>query len=398
MMKKATRQELKTHNTRLVLRTIDAAVETSRAEIARLTGLTRPTISALVSELMERALVVETGQGPSAGGRRPTLLRIAHEAHQLLCLDLSEQEFRGAVVNLRGDVIKHRVRPAVGKKDGPDAALDQLIRLIDDLMSLATAPVLGIGIGAPGLIDAQQGVISQAVNLGWEELSLGALLEARYRRPVHIANDCHTAALGERRFGEWQNIANLLVIKAGRGIGAGIILNGRLFLGDGNGAGEIGHMRLVEAGELCRCGQVGCLETLASSRALIRRARGLAAADASSLLNQLATSPDQISGEVLRQAFQAGDAAAARVIAEAAQHLGRAISFMVSVLNIDHVVLAGSLARYGSAVIQPVQELIATGALPAIAQKTRVHVSPLAEDIVILGAAAHVLNRELGLV
>jgi len=394
-MLKATRQGTKDHNSRLILNTIYHQGDISRADIARKTGLTRPTVSSIVAELIEDRLVIETGLGPSAGGKPPTLLNISENAFQCICADLGNQEFRGAVVNLRGEIIQ-RFNIPIDDQNG-ELALECVYTLVDNLLSLADSPILGIGIGTPGLMDAQRGVVRNAVNLDWSNLPLGKLLEDRYDLPVYIANDCQAAALGEFTFGESENSKNMIVIKIGRGIGAGIVINGQLYYGDNFGAGEIGHVVVADNGERCRCGNYGCLETIVSSRAIIQNAQVLFTQDPSSQLHQYVSSPDQINIEVVNKAYLSGDKAIQLLIDEAGDYLGKAISNLVSTLNIQHIVIAGDFTHLSPAFEKDVRQELNKGTLPALANETHIETSRLGADIVILGAAALLLQNELGI-
>jgi len=223
-MKKATRQQSKDHNTRLVLKTIYDVGEISRADVARATHLTRPTVSSIVADLMAQQFVFETGQGPSAGGKRPTLLSVAPDNHHLMAADLGSQAFRGAILNLRGDIRQQLILPV--EASNGEAALQLVYELLEVLTAVSPTPLLGIGIGTPGLVDASAGVIRHAVNLDWHDLPLAGLLAARYGAPIHLANDSHMAALAEYIFGAARDSQNLIVIKIGRGVGAGIVLHG----------------------------------------------------------------------------------------------------------------------------------------------------------------------------
>lgn len=394
-MKKATSQDTKVHNTRLVLKTIYDRTQISRIEIARLTHLTRPTVSDIVADLTRSGLVEEIGPGPSIGGKRPILLRVADDSRCLLGIDLANSQFRGAAINLRGQ-IKHRVSLPIQERDG-DAALALVYRLVDELVAAVDGPIMGIGIGTPGLMDSRQGVVNRAVNLDWENLPLGDLLEARYRLPTYIANDSQVAALAEMTFGAGKSVNNLIVLKVGRGVGAGIILQRQLYYGDGFGAGEIGHVMMVEGGELCNCGQHGCLETLASSRAIIKKAQAHAKENPRSPLNRLVSSSDQITTDVVLQAYEEGDAALHAIVEEAGYYLGRAVVHLVGALNIYHIFIAGSMTRFGCALTDPIRREVSRGALPVLAQETKIEISTLGTDVVLLGAAALILSRELGI-
>ena len=394
-MKKANSQQTKAHNRLLILKTIYNNAKISRADIARVTGLNRATVSDAVTELLKDGVVAEVGIGSSVGGKPPILLSMVDNARYLIGVDLAESEFRGAVINLRGKII-HRLNLAINGRDG-DAALASVYGLLDKLIPLAEGPVLGIGIGTPGLINAQQRVVRNAVNLDWHDLPLGDLLDERYKMPVHIANDSQAAALAEFTFGDSKNISNLIVINIGRGTGAGIVLNRQLYYGDSFGAGEFGHVAYVENGERCRCGHYGCLETVASSQAIVRSARTIAKNDLHSELYRFVASPEEINIDIVSQAFEAGDDAIRTLITEAGRYMGFAAANLVGILNVNRIVIAGSAARFGQALLEPIKQEIKRRSLPGLADETVVEITSLGDDIVILGAAALLLNRGLGL-
>lgn len=396
MMKKSTQESTKLHNSRLVLSTIYRLGEVSRVDVARQTGLTRTTVSEVVGRFIQEGLVVETGVSPSRGGKPAILLRVDDDARHLVGVDLANSAFRGAVVNLRGKIVQRLSLP-IQERDG-DAALSLTFNLIDRLLQMTDRPILGIGVGTPGLMDPVQRVVRYAANLDWHDLPLGDLLEERYRMPIYIANDSQVAALAEFTFGRQAQGSNLVVIKAGRGVSAGIVLNGELFYGDHHSAGEIGHIRMVAGGERCRCGNTGCLETLVSTRSLIRRARAIAAQEPGSGLNRLASSPEEIDSDTIWQAYQEGEPSVRALIAEAGDYLGVAAAQIAGALNVDQIILAGRLARYGEGMVAPMQKRVSQDILPALARHTRVATSTLGDDVVILGAASLILRHELGLI
>lgn len=395
-MRKATPQQTKEHNKRLVLKLIYDQGEISRADIARKTRLTRTTVSSIVTELIENKLVVEAGQAPSAGGKPPTWLKIDEDALHCICADLGSQGFSGAIVNLRGE-IKRRLHLPIENSDG-EAALDLVYQLVDDLLKLAERPLLGIGIGTPGLMDAQQGIVRNAVNLDWQDLPLGNLLAARYDLPVYIANDCQAAALGEYIFGGNGTGSSLIVIKLGRGIGAGIVLNGELFYGDGCGAGEIGHVSVLKDGELCTCGNRGCLETVASNRAIIKRAQRIYKDDPDSILHRYATTTAKLNTRSILKAYLDGDQSVREILQDASDYLGNAVANLVSALNIHRIEIAGDDLYLEPEFIEIIRQQVRQGSLKALAQETHLEAARLGGDIVILGAAALVLQNELGIV
>jgi len=376
---KATQQHTKAHNDSLVLSTIYGAGKISRAAIARRTGLSRTSVGEAVGELLERGLVEEVGRGRTSGGKPPILLRLKSDARHLIGVDLSGEDFRGAVYDLRGEVRHALSVPREGRSGA--AALELAYVLLERLVNAAGAPLLGLGIGTPGLIDFQRGSqVHWAVNLDWLEIPLRERLEERYGLPVHVLNDSQAAAMGEYFFGASRGSGNLVVIKCEEGLGAGIVLEGQLLRGDHFGAGEIGHLAFTDGGRRCRCGNIGCLETVASGSAILRSANG-----------------SGMSMRSVRDAYASGNAEAREAVQAAARGLGLAIAMLVGTLNAQDIVIAGSVAQLGEPFLHAVRHEVLTHSLAVLARATRVEFSSVASDITSLGAAAVLLHEELGI-
>jgi predicted NBD/HSP70 family sugar kinase len=241
-------------------------------------------------------------------------------------------------------------------------------------------------------------MVYEAVNLGWHNLPLKQLLEARYPFPIYIANDSQVAVLGEYIFGQNQEVPNLVVVKAGRGISAGVVLDGRLYIGEHSGQGEIGHVVVVENGELCRCGHVGCLETVASTRAVVEQAQAAARSNRASTLSRYAATPEAITTDVVFAAFVESDPAVCEIIANVGRYVGIAIAHLAALLNIQRIVIGGRLARFGDYLLEAIRQELSRRVLPKIAEETELSLSRLGENIVIQGGAALLLSQELELV
>ena len=382
-LSKATLRETREHNERLVLATIYEGGQDgsllSRADVARRTKLTRTTVSAVVDTLLAAGMVAEVGRGPSTGGKAPILLTVPDAARVLIGVDLGDRAFAAAAVNLRGEVL-HRVEVPSEDADGPEA-VELAVRLIGEVLETADGPVIGIGIGAPGLVDTTDGAVIQAVKRSWRELPLADIVVSRFDLPTYVANDSQAAALAEHVFGP-ARAANLIVIKVGEGIGAGLVLNGSLFQGDGFGAGEIGHTVVDPHGLACRCGRIGCLETLASVPAL------LAAIEAR------IGRPMQL--EDALDASAAGDPTIRAAVVEAGACLGRGVGALIGALHVRRIVLAGPMAAFGEPWLAAVREAARGSALATLAGDTTIELGGI-EDIVVLGASALLMTRELGL-
>src|SRR5918993_1072997 len=378
---KATHQQTRAFNQQLVLRALHDRSPLSRADLARITGLTRTSVGDHIGTLMHDGLVEEVGRGQSSGGKSPILLGVAPHGRHLIGLDLGEARFSGAVVNLRGEILRSVDLPLEGRNG--DAAVELVFRLVDALRADDPSPFLGIGIGAPGVIDTSTGIVRWSVNLDWADLPLGPLLEERYGMPVVIANDSHAAALAELTFYRRPRPTNLVVIRVGRGIGAGIILNGQLFQGDGHGAGELGHVSLGRGGALCRCGREGCLETRTSMRALVEAASS--------------TEPTITDEHGMVAAFAGGVAGIRRIVLDAARELGLAIGWLIGVLNVRHVLLVGPVAALGDDWLNEVRRAARSSVLGLLAHDTQIEFGHVHDDVVVLGASALLMEQQLGL-
>ncbi len=200
--------------------------------------------------------------------------------------------------------------------------------------------------------------------------------------------------MGEYFFGASHETGNLVVIKCEEGLGAGIVLEGRLLHGDNFGAGEIGHLVFAEGGLLCRCGNTGCLETVASASAIARAVNAAAAPDSRSVFNEAPAPHDM---EVVLEAFEAGDVAVRRVVLEAGRALGLATATLVSTLNVRDIVIAGRVTQLGEPLLNVVRQEVLSRSLASLANSTRVEFSAIGSDLTALGAAAVLLHEELGI-
>ena len=399
LTEKATQKSAKLHNRRLVLKTIYDQGPISRADVARITQLARTTISNVVAELIAEGWVEEVGQRVLERGKPATMLCVNKDARHIIGIDLAGREFVGTVNDLRGSILYRRQAPFDGLK-GMDA-LQRVYDLIDDLVVAASSPLLGIGVGVPGVVDVEQGVVRQSDRLDWRDFPLQSLLADRYHFPIHIANDSHVAAFGENSFGDEPGVSNLVVITAGLGVSAGIVLDGRLHFGDSFAAGEIGHITVVrgEDARLCFCGRRGCLETVVNENALIEQARDIARQHPDSKLYLFVDSPEAITEvEVVLKAFKAGDRYLAQVVEQTGRYLGDLAASITSILNVEHIVLSGSIARFGTPLLTEIQHECEKSIHPMLASRIKIKPSSLGQDIVSKGAVAMVLSSEMALI
>ena len=368
-------EHARAHHRSMVLAELFHEGPGSRADLARSTGLTRVTVSDLIGELMADGLVGELGQGSREEGKvgKPgTLVGLRTEAFQIVAVDLTDDEFlHGAVLDLSGAVLEQRSVRFTDPRGA--AALADLLEFCRELIGIATQPVLGVGVGSPGIIDAS-GTVLQAPNRDWYALPLAETLTRALGLPVHVANDADTAALGEYTYGGATG-NGLLVLSVGQGVGAGIVLDGALVQGHANAAGELGHVTAVDErdddgplgpAQLCACGRSGCLETLLAVPALRRRVAGLSRSQA----------------EV--------------ALAAVGRRLGVVLAPVVSALNLAEVVLSGPPELLGGPLRDAAFAAVAERTMPVTSRDLQLRMTTLGEAAPLSGAAVLVLSGQLG--
>ena len=358
---KLLQEDARRHHRSLLLQQLFRGGPASRADLARTTGLTRVTVSDLVGELVGEGRLEELGVPvESRVGKPPTLVGLAADSAHIVAIDLSgDVSMTGAVINLAGEV-KARHELAVDGRRGDDA-VTLLHRLAAELVAMTDRPVLGVGVGSPGVVDAH-GTVLDAPNLAWVDVPLASGLRAALGVPVFVANDANTAVLGEHTFGDTGD-GGLMVIRVGTGVGAGLVLEGSLLHGHRSAAGEIGHVVVDPDGEECACSRRGCLETLLAVPRLRRR---LAEGDPTELLTRVG------------------------------EQLGIALAPVVGTLNLHEVVLSGPPELLGGALLEAADRTIRARTMPVSGDGLTVRTSTLGEDVVLVGAAVLVLAGELG--
>ena len=391
---KATHQKTKQQNRDLVLKTIFSRQPVSRAEIARITSLTRATVSEIVNTFLNEGLVEEVGLGSSQGGKSPILLSLVADSRYMIGLNLAQDKFIGAVVNLLGE-LKETIEIPISDQDGKQA-LDYVYQILDQLFSKNWKPVIGIGVATPGLVNTREGIVINAVNLDWQDLPLARLIKDRYHLPVRVVNDSQANAIGEFVYGgSHEPDGNLVVVNVRHGIGAGILINGQLFQGDGGSAGEIGHAVVQpDGGRLCRCGKYGCLETISSAKAVVQRACELAGDFPES---ELAKGSVKINLSRIVDAFQKDDPLAMLVVRDAARYLGSSLATLVGTLNIQHIVLTGEMSRLGGAWLDQIRLSMLESGLARMVQETQLEIGKLDFRGYILGSSALMLLEDYSL-
>jgi predicted NBD/HSP70 family sugar kinase len=358
----------------------------SRAEIARRTGLSRSTVSSLVTELQADGLVVERSEPASAygehGGRPPTLLSFDASAGVAVGIDFDHHHLRVALSDLSSTILAERELPLDTDHlahEGLDAATELVSQVIAEA-GVDRGRIVGAGMCLPGPIHRPTGVVgSTAILPGWVGVTAAEEMRTRLDLPIIVDNDANLAALAEAAFGAGRDAKDLVYLMISSGIGAGLVLNGRLYRGAEGLAGELGHVLVDPEGAVCRCGNRGCLETVAGMDALadqLRRSHG-----------------EGLDGHKIVALARDGDLGARRVIADAGRAIGTVAATLVNVLNPELLIVGGDLAEAGDLVLDGVRESLARAALPTAAEAATVVAGTLGDRAEVLGAIALVLSE-----
>ena len=377
-----------------VLRLIWEQRRISRAEIAKLAGLSRSTVSEVINEILPTGLVAEIGEGPSRGGRRPIVLEFQDNACTILGVEMGAAHLAVALTDLRGRVLAWATRDHAVRSDpeGTRRVISELCAQCLEVPNLADRPLVGIGVALPCPVDpSDPDRLSTVVLPAWEErLGLDGLSD-KYDVPLLVDNDANLGALAEYWWGQGGDEDNLVYIKVATGVGSGHIIGGEIYRGATGVAGEIGHLAIDPQGKRCICGLHGCLVTLVGARGLEERAAELAENYPGSVLAGRQATVNEIEDAAL-----AADPLALQVIQEAAAHLGTAVSGLLNLMNPSVVVLGGDLCRLGELLLDPLRERVRNHTLVSSVAAVEILVSKLGPRSVAVGAATLVLKAGLG--
>jgi predicted NBD/HSP70 family sugar kinase len=368
-----------------VIETIYRHPATSRAEITRHTGLARQTVSTVIEELGRAGLVEEHPAGedaPRSTGRPPILLSLVPDAAFAVGLDFGHQHIRVAVCDLSGQPVVDDWSPAE-VDHAPTQSLDLAYELVEEALDSAGIDrdrLLGVGMGLAAPINKTTGELeADGILPGWHGIRPATEMEARLGVPVQLGNDANVGALGEKVFGAGRDIDDLVYVRLSAGIGAGMILSGRPYHGYLGVAGEIGHALTDPHGAICRCGNRGCLETVASPVAV------------AALLQRSENRP--VSIQTLLELVATDHRGARRAVADAGEAVGNVLAVLVNIVNPQLVLIGGELAAAGDVLLDPIRAAIARHGVAPASASVRVTTGTLGPRAEVLGAAALILAQ-----
>ena len=367
-------------NLERVVRAVRLAGSLTQAEIARTTGLSAATVSNIVRELKEGGTVEVTPT--SAGGRRARSVSLSGDAGIVIGVDFGHTHLRVAIGNLAHQVLAEESEPLdvdASSTQGFDRA-EQLVTRLIEATGVDRSKIAGVGLGVPGPIDVESGTLgSTAILPGWTGTKPAEELRGRLGRCPRPSRRGRRGWRRCPRARGRRGVRDLAYIKVASGVGAGLVIDGKIYRGPGGTAGEIGHITLDESGPVCRCGNRGCLETFAAARYVLP-------------LLQSSHGTDLTMEGVVRLARD-GDPGCRRVIADVGRHIGSGVANLCNLLNPSRVVLGGDLAEAGELVLGPIRESVGRYAIPSAARQLSVLPGALGGRAEVLGALALALSE-----
>ncbi|KAA6472935.1 ROK family transcriptional regulator [Bacillus swezeyi] len=383
-MQRGTFQLMKSVNKSIILNKIRTAEPISRAQIAKETRITPPTVSSIVKELIDQGLVKESTLGNSSGGRKPTMLHINTGAFYVIGVDAGPETVECILTDLAGGIFQ-RTSSLLEKPLTNDKFMAVLKENIDTILSHSSVDqekIIGIGIAMHGVVDAETGTSLIAPILNLTNIPIKEALEREFNLTVKVENDARAMALGESWFGGHGDVDSMAAVNIGRGVGAGIVISGKLYHGAQGIAGELGHMIIDMNGEICECGNRGCLQTLVSGPAIAERGR-----------TQLKERADGLTAQDLFEMAQSGNQTCIDLFHETGSIIGIGLTNFIYLVNPSKMVLGGGVMKGEKFMMPAIMETIQKKALTAEARQTEVAVTRLGEEATLLGAVSLLLTE-----
>jgi predicted NBD/HSP70 family sugar kinase len=383
--RRGSRSLLRDLNVSLLIELVRRAGTVSRADLARQSRLSAPTVSNIVDKLIKRGIFNEVSLAPSSGGRPPVLLSIDPKAGYVIGIKLRADGLTTVVCDLDAQVVASRETQAslVGNPSAAIQAIEQaVLRVLRDAVVPQTK-VLGVGIGLPGIIDTDRGICNFSHLLWWRDVDLAGPLRKRLGLPIWVDNDVNTLAVAEKWAGDAPDARDFVTLSVGRGIGLGIVIDRSLYHGANGAAGEFGHMIIEPGGAKCECGRFGCLEAIVGEGAL-RRSVG-----------------EQIGRDITRAELitlvRDGNPIALTVLENAGRRLGQAVANMMTLLNPELLIICGEGTELGSTFLDPIVAAVREQTFGDLGQTVDVKVQLWGDEAWAVGAATQVLRESFSL-
>jgi len=370
----------------------------TKGDLVDYTEYSRTKISSCVDNLILKKYIVENDETEYSGGRRSRTFSINGRLGLLAGIDIGATSIDIAVADLSRKVLIRRAEPAQVRQ-GPIKILGRVSTLLESMVEeigFSTDDVLGIGIGVPGPVDFQRGIlVSPPIMPGWDKYPIIQTVSQWFPRAnIVVDNDVNVMALGELYAGNGKGIENLIFVKIGTGIGAGIICKGEIYRGASGCAGDIGHISVTKSGPICHCGNKGCLESLASGPAMAERALFAAEAGKSPiLLDRYAANGNRLSAEDIGFGAHEGDQLSIEIIRESGEMVGDVLASLVNFFNPEMIVIGGGVSNLGNLLLSSIRQAVLRRSLPLATRNLDIVFSGIGADAGVIGAVNLALDH-----
>ena len=368
----------------------------SRAEIARTIGLSIPTVMKITEEFSHKQFVQDVGKGESSGGKRPELLELVPDSKYIIGVGVGRSKTNVLMMNLAGEVFIREIMETGGTAV-PEVWISRLIQVIENVIresGLSRKQILGMGIGMPGILDEKSGKVLFSPDFKWENVDMLTPIRERFKMDITIENANRALAMGEYYFGAGVDSRNFLVVNLGHGIGSAIMREGEFYRGSSGSSGEIGHIILEKNGPKCNCGNLGCLEAIASGNAIARDAEiAVLEGNATKIMELVNEDINRIEAKTVFEAARLGDRLAIQITERAMQYIGIGLANYINLLDPDLIILFGGLTNAGDIFLKKVKEVLRERQMKFAGRQVKLVISQMGENGTAVGSASLVLKK-----
>ncbi|MDO4547904.1 MAG: ROK family transcriptional regulator [Clostridia bacterium] len=368
----------------------------NKSAIASKVGLTIPSVMKIVDSLDESGLVRNIGKGVSSGGKPPMMLEVIPDSHYALGIDIGLSETRYIIGDMQKNIIaKYTTRS--GNYDSVDELVESLSCNVEKLVersSIDKKRLLGVGIGAPGLIDCNTGEVLFSPHLSWKNINLREKFSERLQYPVYIENVTKNVARAEYDIGAGRGAKYVFNLNLGRGIAGAFVIDGNIYYGANGLCGEIGHLTVNREGPMCKCGNYGCLEVMASGEAIAQQAKDAVARGVSSRMLEMANgSAENIDAKLVFSACELGDEPAKMIVERALEYIGIALAGVLVIFDVERVIITGGLTKNGNLFWDTIKANIIKHLMKYSGMPVDIVPAALGDDAAALGAICHIIQQ-----
>ncbi|EIV99545.1 LOW QUALITY PROTEIN: transcriptional regulator/sugar kinase [Thermoanaerobacter siderophilus SR4] len=385
---------LKGMNESVILNIIRKMGPISRADIAKETNLTPPTVTNIVNKLIAENIVMEYKVGESNGGRPPVLIKLNPDFMSIIVIHISTYNLHQYTLDAELKTKKKEKNSIRGLKQ--EEVLELLTSVLNKAIKESPQNVSGIGIVVRGPVKMKEGISVFAPNIGWRNVPLKSIVEEKFGVPTYVINDVRAMALGEFHMGKAKDVENMIFLKVGYGIGSAILINGRIYTGASDGAGEIGHTTIDVAGPQCSCGNYGCFEALASEKALVNLVVKSIKEGMDSIVYQMAEGMlDSVTPEMIYEAAKLNDKLAVNALKTIGRYLGIGIANTINTFNPELILIGGGIVQARELIEDIIIETAKKRTFENSFSSCRIAFAELGDDATLIGAANMVMDEVL---